>query len=62
MDLKVFNANNNQVVLIGSSANEMVVNSYNLSKNKKSGNFKGILDIEAMEELIFLTFNVKKNL
>ena len=55
---KTFRANNNKVVEIsGSRANKIIVN---LSKNNKSRNSTHLLNIKAMKEYIFLTFNVRK--
>ena len=57
--LKVFRADNNEVVRVGGRANRTVVN---LSKNKKSRNLTRVPNIGATEEPNFLILNAKKAL
>ena len=57
MALKIFKANDNEIVKIGDRANKMVVN---LSKNEKSKNLIRIPNIKVIKKFIFLTFNAKK--
>ena len=54
---KTFRANNNKNVWVDSRANETVKNSF---KNNKFRNLMYMLNIRAIEKLIFLIFNTKK--
>ena len=57
MAVKMFKANDYEVVRIGSKANKMVIN---LSKNNKSKNLTYMLNIEVTRKPNFLISNAKK--